>query len=479
MEEYEGDHRRTHRVNGSVSSTAGLVAIVALISVAAAFNAPVAVALTMLSLAAAAAVRWPSAALVVAPVFVALIPTYWAPDVPGTNVGISPMVLVSMALLPAALRLWPDFRPILADKIVLAFVVILAAAFVVNATGIVGSIASTVLGVGLPYATFRLMGLYKRAAESLAVGVVVGGVASAYIAIREYDGWANPFFGMFPNGHEHAFWARADMRFGRIRPEAAFGHAIALGMFLVVAALLAIALAWRADARKLRTLWLYGATLVIVFGLVDNLVRGPLVMLGLGVVLLVFGEVRRGRGGGRAAVLVLGVIVLVNIGSFSNVFELRDATVEPGRVRDSGEYRVDLWRVVVDPANFSLLGREVADEEGVGYAKAVGQQVGVKSFDNAYGKIYIGFGVLALVAFVLLGVFTARMVFVTHLSMVERAWAAALLAAFINLLTVDLLTQFSDLFWMALGLLAAIVQSTRETDTLPAPVTAAVAGVTA
>jgi hypothetical protein len=153
----------------------------------------------------------------------------------------------------------------------------------------------------------------------------------------------------------------------------------------------------------------------------------------------------------------------VNVGAFANAFQLRDASLTQGsRVQQSGEYRVEIWRVVTDPQTFTFFGRPVADDANSGFVESVGSQVGLKSFDNAFALIYVGFGVFALAVFLALAVFVARVALAPRLSIVEHAWAAALLATFINLMTVNLLTQFAHIFWMGLGLVAAAHQRARD-----------------
>jgi hypothetical protein len=114
--------------------------------------------------------------------------------------------------------------------------------------------------------------------------------------------------------------------------------------------------------------------------------------------------------------------------------------------------------VVADPANFSLLGKDVTSDDTGSFTRAVGESVGLKSFDNAYALIYIGFGAIPLAVFIGIGLVIARWSFRSGLTLVERAWLAVVLATFVNLTTVDLLTQLGHLFWMALGLIAATMQ---------------------
>jgi hypothetical protein len=445
---------------------AGPIAVVVVAAIAAVVSIPIALGVLFLGLLAALATAVPAAALVLSAVVIALVPIYWMPDIPSTHVALWPAAIVSLVLLPMALKHAPEIRFGIIDRLLLLFVVLNAASFLLNASGgAIGSIGSVTLGTLLPYATFRLAGMNKSASERFAVGVVIGGVISAFIAVREYDGWANPFFRHFLHGHQHGYWARADERLSHLRPEASFGQAIPLGMFLALAAVLAVALGWRRGGSVGRRVFFYGSAIAIVLGLVDVLVRGPLLMLGFGIVLVVMYETRRGAPG-RGLLLAALLVVLVNVGSFANVFQLRDESFSAGsRVNRSSEYRVRIWNTVTDRAQFSLLGHEAPDPDGVGFSHAQSSQIGLKSIDNYYAYVYIDYGAFALLIFIALGFRVAGAAMLDGLGAIDQAWAAAMLAAFINLMTVSLLTQFTHLFWIGLGLVAAAVQRGRDEAT--------------
>jgi hypothetical protein len=439
---------------------AGVVAMVVLAAAVSVFSVLAALGIVLLGLASVAANQFRSAGLVYGLAFIALVPIYWAPDIPGTQVAMAPVVFVCLALFPIALRYRGDLRIGVIDRFVIAFVVINAVSYFVNTKGAAGQIAGLLLTTALPYATFRLLGLWRNASSAAGLGVVVGGALSALIALREYRGWRNPFFDRFPNGHAHKFFARADERFGHFRPEAAFGHAIGLGMFLVLAAVIALGLAWRHHSPVPKPL-LYSAVVVILLALANTLVRGPIVMLVFALLILLLTESRR-LGPGRGLLVAVGFAVLVNIGSFANVFQLRQASTSDERVRASADYRIEIWRVVSDSDNFSLLGKTVIDPDGIGFVQKLGADVGIKSFDNAFALIFVGFGALGLLTFAGIALCVGRAAFLPDLTVIDRAWAAAILGAFINLMTVNLLTQFAHLFWIGIGLVAAAIQVARH-----------------
>jgi hypothetical protein len=451
-------------VSESRNRAVGLVVVLVVAAWASFRWLHIAVAILGWALAATAARRRTYAGVVIGLAMVAIIPIYWAPNFPGTAVAASPVVLVCAALAPAALETRKQLRIGVLDRLVIAYSVLVTIGYLVNTqSGFVGAIAGAMFSSLLPYATFRLLSLRREMSTAAAIGVLIGGVVSSYVAVGEYSGRGNPFFALFPGGHAHAFFARSDIRLGHPRPEASFGQAIALGMFLALAVVLALALAWRQEERVRIPRWvLYGAAMVCVYALTENLVRGPLLMLAFAVVVLLISESRRGHYG-RGVVVAVVLAVLVNVGSFANVLQLRDQTFSQGSsVNLSGEYRLEIWRVVSDRSNFSLVGKQVVDEDGLGFTKAAGAEVGIKSFDNAYALIYIGFGLLALIAFVLIGLRVGKAALIDRLSVLDKAWAAAVLAAFINLMTVNLLTQFAHIFWIGIALVASAVQRATE-----------------
>jgi hypothetical protein len=442
----------------------GIVAVFVVAGYAAIYSVGIAIAVLLWALAAIAAQKRTPLAVVIALAFVAIVPIYWAPNFPGTTVAASPIVLVCAALMPAALQLRNQIRIGVIDRLVIAYSVLVSIAYLVNTSGgFIGAISGALFSSLLPYATFRLLGMRREISTSAAVGVLFGGVVSSYMAVREYRGWTNPFFRLFPGGHAHAFFARADRRLGHPRPEAGFGQAIALGMFLALVIVLALALAWRRDrVTRLPRPAIYAAGAFCLYGLTENLVRGPLIMLAFAVVILLISESRRGHYG-RGVVVALALVVLVNVGSFSNVLQLRDQTFAQGSsVNLSGQYRLEIWHVVADRSNFSLVGKQVIDSDGVGFTQAAGADVGIKSFDNAYALIYIGYGLLAMLAFMLIGVRVGKAALIDRLSVIDHAWAAAILAAFIDLMTVNLLTQFAHIFWLGIGLVASAVQRAQD-----------------
>jgi len=194
-------------------------------------------------------------------------------------------------------------------------------------------------------------------------------------------------------------------------------------------------------------------------------------LLVAGAALAVWGllEVRRVSPGRVAALAVVLVGVLVLTPALSIVDTLWTASSGDTREARSAEYRLEVASVLFDRSQFSLLGRETADSGEV--SRAVANRVGLKSIDNEYAIVFVAGGLLSLIAFAAIGLQVLRLPFWRGLDPVDRAWMVVLGASFLNLATVALLTQFSDLFWISVAVAASIVQErqsrpTRSADSL-------------
>ncbi len=423
---------------------------------AALFVGPIAVVIV-----AAWATQRPTRAAFLSMVAIAIVPVYWSPVLPGTQIPTLPAVVAATVVLPAAMRRRNDVHLNGIDRLFVAYIFFRLASFLVNPSAGIGLAVDTVAQVILPYAAFRILSTQPGIRAALALGVVTGGVLSAVIAIREYNGVPNPFLDRRFGGYQYAYYTRVDARFGRPRPEAAFGQAIPLGMFLVLAAVLALAFAWRASSRS-RRLLSYAAVLVILVGLSNTLVRGPLVMLAVAVFVVLAGDVQRIRLDRTLLVVVAG-LALLTVGSLgANIYKLRDATVEPGPVRDSGNVRFQIFSAVSKSENFSVLGKRGDAGREVGFQRDVGQQVGLGTFENAFALTYLGYGVFALLAFTGMALLVIRAGFMSGLTTLDRGWCAALVGVFVNLVGVGLVSQFAQVFWICLAVVASIVHSASD-----------------
>lgn len=389
---------------------------------------------------------------------IAFVPVYWGRGLGGFGVALIPVTLAAIVLLPAAARRLSDVRLVPLDVLVGIFVVVRCASFLLNYPTGPGAATGFATRLLAAYVPFRVLAVLPGMRRRLAVVMIGTGGLLAAISRFESRG-ANWFFGALPPGFQAGSWARPELRFRTVRVEAGFGHPIAFGLFLAVVIVLALAVAVTSRHRRAPALIAAIGGLSLL-ALVDTLSRGPLLVAIGGVVLWGLLE-RRQVTGPRivtAAVVVAALAVftptLIAIGALwaSSTGDTREAR--------SAEYRLQIAAVLADPSEFSLLGRATDVEGDVG--QSVARRVGFKSLDNEYVIVYAGGGALTLLAFVLIALAVLRVVLLPRLDPVDRAWAVAVFAVALGLVTVALLTQFADLFWISIGLCAAIAQTSRD-----------------
>jgi hypothetical protein len=131
----------------------------------------------------------------------------------------------------------------------------------------------------------------------------------------------------------------------------------------------------------------------------------------------------------------------------------------------SAQYRFKILDVVLDPAQFSLLGQpsEPVDAQS-GVTAATSSRTALKSIDSEFALVYLSSGLLALLGFVLVCWHVLRAAFLPRLQLVERAWAVGVAAVAVDALTVALLTQQGELWWLAVGIVGGIVQRHRASS---------------
>ncbi|MCA1822699.1 MAG: hypothetical protein ABR520_08725 [Mycobacteriales bacterium] len=405
------------------------------------------------------ALRRPSRALALGFAAVIVIPIYYLPVLPGTQVGLTPVAVASLVLLPLALTRVRHLRLGALDFAFLALVVLRVVSFLLNYRSGWGATASALLTIALPYTAFRLVSTYPNAHRVFARAVVVAGLPLACIGIAERRGWPNPFFNSLATGYQSTKWARPLLRFHTVRAEASFGHPIMFGMFLAVALALAIALAWTAARPRNRVAYLV-AVAVMAAALVDTLSRGPLLMFALFLPLWGITQVARlDPRRVRAGLAMLVVIVAVAAPARDTLHALRTQSTGSSIEAKSARFRVQLVEIAADPANFTWLGQR-SEEEG-GFTDVVFSRIGVRAVDNTFVLLYLTGGALVMLAFFVLMLLTFLAALRPGLDPVERALAIILSIAFVNLLTVNLSTNFADVFWISLAGLASALQRHR------------------
>jgi len=407
--------------------------------------------------------RQVNVAVVIGLCVVASLPVYAGRYVGGTQFGVTPGLVVGIILLPSALSSLRLARLVPMDLAVAAFCGLRVLSTLLNLSVRPGAVLGPALYVAVPYTVFRLLALRRDLPRVAAVAVVIGGTASAVFAVLEHSGAGNLYFRLPSSGYEYSAFAQEQFRFGEVRAEAAFGHSIALGMFLALALVLAVALAVETTNLLARSALALAAT-VMLLGTLDTLSRGAMLMLAAGVALWFVLESRRLQLTTLLGVLLVGAAVVVATPVSSTVSELVSSSQSSDtNEAASTEHRVAILDLVRDPSEFSVLGQRSAGTGSV--TDQVEQRTGLNSFDNAYALVYLSNGVLTVLAFLAVGVLAFVTLAAGGLTNLERAWAAALCAATLNLFTVNLLTQFGDFYWMAAGVCAASWQRLRVVRT--------------
>ena len=403
------------------------------------------------------ALRRPQTALLVAVGIAVLVPFYDGRYLVG-SVGLSPAAACGLVLVPAAIAAASGVRLHGLDVAVGALVLLRCMSALVNAEGPLGATVNVLLTTALPYVVFRCLTLDADVPRRLAVVVVTTAVPLAALGVYERNGGPNPLFTLVRPELEAAQWARPELRSGGIRAEATFGHPIALGMFLALALLLAVVLAVTVHSVLVR-LALLASGAALLLGLTATLSRGPLLVAGVGVVGWLMVNLRRVDVLRVGAALVAVVVVAVGTPVLGTLEGLQRSSTGATAEARSAEYRLQVLQVALEPEQFSLLGLPA---QGAPVTEAVVRRTGLKSIDSELAVVHLTSGALALGAFLLVGVLVLGTALRRRLPVVESAWAVGMAAAFLNLTTVALLTQYEELFWGFTALVAGIAQRRRS-----------------
>jgi O-antigen ligase len=337
----------------------------------------------------------------------------------------------------------------------IALVVVAAYADSGSATSFSAQLVATAL---LPYLAARMLaddsGRRWIAAATVPVATVL-----AVVGIREHDGVANPFFTLVKPKYLGSQWARPEFRLDSIRAEASFGHPIAFGMFLALSIALTLWL-----ARDVRRVWLrvllIAAAGVQLVALSDTLTRGPWLALAITVV-LALPSALRGRYWGRTAIGVVAIGLIVALSPVSSTLTtLWNRSSGTTSEANSAHYRVELLSTMTDSANFSWFGKPAKESEG-GIAGSARQRIGVVSIDDQYTLVYLQSGALALLAFIGVALCAWWAALRRRLSLGSRVWGLAAVGATVAITTVALFTQYVEIFWMLIGVVAAVDEQRR------------------
>lgn len=355
-----------------------------------------------------------------------------------------------LASLAAALVLLPvrSFRPSPVDALLLVLILIAATSF------ITGDPTLALAFLVTPF-TYFLGGyvLGRIATARLGVDIVYRTVAIlftivAILAIIEFITGFNPFLGLRVDGALYEAWGDIQIRGGYARAEGAFGHSIALGASLALAISLTLAARFP-FAVRLGMVGLMLAASILTFSRIGMICA----FLGVALSALLPGALRRRE---RATVLVGGaVLALVMAPLVVSVFS------EAGEeASNSANYRGDL---------FSLLSQANL----VGFSDSVHR---LPSGDLAFGRFVSIDGQLVLTALTsgLLALIAVAIALVGAIILFLRGRAQpatiAIIAQLPALATVALITQYTVVLWLVVGVAATSQALARASASTPTDV---------
>jgi hypothetical protein len=417
-----------------------------------------AIAALLVVLAAVVGLRYPQRMLGLGFAATALIPVYWVP-VP-SGIPVAPVIgsIVAIVLLPAAAVAHRGRRWVPIDVAVLAFVTLSAVAAYADSGAATSFSAQLVATAVLPYLAARLLA-DELGRRWMAAGTVAVATVLSVVGIREHAGVTNPFFTLVKPKYLGSQWARPELRLDSVRAEASFGHPIAFGMFLALSIALTLWL-----ARDVQRLWmrvtLLGVAGVQLVAMSDTLTRGPFLALAIAVV-LALPTALKGRRWSRTVIGAAALAAIVALTPVaSTVTTLWNRSSGTTSEANSARYRLELLSTMTDGANFSWFGKPADQQEG-GIAGSARERIGVVSIDDEYTVVYLQSGFFALLAFLGVGLCVWWAALRRRMSLGSRAWGLSALGATVAITTVALFTQYVEIFWMLIGVVAAIDEHRR------------------
>lgn len=398
----------------------------------------------------------PAAAARVFLVMIISIPIYWGVQRSGIPYPLIPGIVLPVVLIPAAAQHASRHRPRITrlDVYVIVHVglVVLSEFLYFPSSPIIAGYY--ILQALVPYAVFRCLTVDAAVRTRLAAAVVWVATVLSLVGLGERTGLGNPFFTLVTPRFAARTWVGAQSRFGSIRAEASFGHAIPFGMFLAAAFVLALALAWVPKGRRyLLVLPLIAAAQLATAS------RGAVVVTVVAAAVWL-ASLREHLHPRRVTTMVLALMCLLAFTpAGSAIRDLRDSISAPGEAGEAVTYRVTVSRLLTNGRNFSWLGSPspIPDPSGV-----AGRRAGLPSIDSQYSLVFLAHGLLPLVALVLIGFSCVVTALRTSGDPIDRAWAAVAAASFVGIASVALITQYVAWFWITLGICGSINAGIRE-----------------
>jgi hypothetical protein len=414
------------------------------------------------------AIRWPLPAFALTTATLAFVPVYAAPRI--GDFDLNPTALGFWLIVIAECLRRRERGRTLRLTVLDAAVLIFAGSLFVSVLASVHTIHDDTTPVFLwlgPYLAARLvLSSAERLFQFLKL-IAVLGVFTAPIVALEYLSGSNFFTSLSINPVQAASWAVPQIRLGTLRVAGAFGHPLALAMFLVSASLICIALWLSSRDRVTRWAWLLAAG--VTFGAqILTLSRTGWVMAAVGVVLLAIiyygprAKLRLGMVLGAAAVCLVAALAVLPTERTTFLATFGSGPAElPANITE----RKDLASVALQPGVLKLAGNhETAFVQSVRTPSDT-YRTEPASVDNNYIYLADFWGLITLAAFLLVSLVVAAL-FLKLRSTVLAVLPAVVLANLVALYFVAFLTQQQVFFWLLVGACGSVAQLHRRDVTL-------------
>ena len=258
---------------------------------------------------------------------------FFAPIWVGVQAGVYWSALTGVTLVALAAWSTATFTFSYVDVLVVGFVVLVLAAFLVGGSTW-GHVLIVLFGWLVPYVWGRFV-LARVEADWLYSCIAVAATGAAVLGIIEFATGFNPFVGIMPGSGAWNTWHELQPRAGFVRAEGAFGHSIAFASALAMSSVFVIATRWPA--------WVRLACLAVVVTAVGlSFSRIGLITLAttLGLAVLLLGR-RITRAMRLSIAALLAVAAAIALPLLGDVFT--EAGEEAG---GSAEYRSDLVTLI-------------------------------------------------------------------------------------------------------------------------------------
>ena len=334
-----------------------------------------------------------------------------------------------------------------ADGLMAAFFMLVVAQFALGMTSLAGAVSAVTEWL-IPYLWGRLV-LTRVSQEFLFRAIaLIAGAAAALALVEAFTGTNLFVLITFGSDSLASVWAPLQPRGGLIRAEGAFGHSIALGASLSIAAAFVLGTTWRLQI-KLALLVLIAAAIAMTLSRIGLITFVITVALSV----LVLPGLSRGA---RAVTIAAGLIAATVIVPFvSRVF--LEAGTEAG---GSADYRLDLLSIlqVLQPIGAApdITGLTVHGDYLGSFARSIDNALLVTAMRVGWAPTLLLIAALLCATLPILKRGRAN------------AASIAVAAQLPGLFAVAFITQYSTFFWFAAGLAVSLNVAARRRP-LPTP----------